>query len=40
MYNKGVSKYDLNKYCKVLAQEFSFASELNSILAGSVNKIK
>ncbi len=31
MDNKGVSKYDLNKYCKVLAQEFKFASELNSM---------
>ena len=29
--NKVVSKYDLNKYCKVLAQEFKFASELNSM---------
>ncbi|GGA52399.1 hypothetical protein CYANOKiyG1_72190 [Okeania sp. KiyG1] len=29
--NKGVSKYDLNKYCKVLAQELKFASELNSM---------
>lgn len=31
MDNKGASKYDLNKYCKVLAQEFEFASELNSM---------
>ena len=31
MDNKGVSKYDLNKYCKVLATEFKFANELNSI---------
>ena len=29
--NKGVSKYDLNKYCKVLAKEFKFAKELNSM---------
>jgi putative transposase len=28
--NKGVDKYDLNKYCRVLAKEFSFATELNS----------
>lgn len=26
-----VSKYDLNKYCAVLAQEFPFADELNSM---------
>ncbi len=31
MDNKGVSKYDLNKYCKVLTQEFKFANELNSM---------
>ncbi|MGF1497818.1 MAG: hypothetical protein ACFB8W_13480, partial [Elainellaceae cyanobacterium] len=31
MDNKGVSKYDLNKYCAVLAKEFSFADELNSM---------
>ena len=31
MYNQGVSKYDLNKYCAVLAQEFPFAAELNSM---------
>ncbi|MEQ8382427.1 MAG: transposase [Coleofasciculus sp. A1-SPW-01] len=30
MDNEGASKYDLNKYCSVLAKEFSFASELNS----------
>ena len=30
MDNKGLSKYDLNKYCKVLAKEFPFANELNS----------
>ena len=29
--NPGVSKYDLNKYCAVLAAEFSFADELNSM---------
>ena len=39
MDNKGVSKYDLNKYCAVLAVElfarlpstFAFANELNSM---------
>ncbi|NJN62622.1 MAG: transposase [Coleofasciculaceae cyanobacterium RL_1_1] len=31
MDNKGVSKYDLNKYCAVLAKEHSFANELNSM---------
>ena len=30
MENKGVNKYDLNKYCRVLAKEFSFANNLNS----------
>ncbi len=30
MDNKGVNKYDLNKYCRVLAKEFSFANNLNS----------
>ncbi|MEQ9483007.1 RNA-guided endonuclease InsQ/TnpB family protein [Coleofasciculus sp. F4-SAH-05] len=30
MDNQGINKYDLNKYCSVLAKEFSFASELNS----------
>ena len=33
MDNKGqksLSKYDLNKYCKILAKEFPFANELNS----------
>ncbi|AOX01107.1 transposase [Moorena producens PAL-8-15-08-1] len=28
--NKGLTKYDLNKYCKTLAKDFSFANELNS----------
>ena len=28
--NKRVNKYDLNKYCRVIAKEYSFASELNS----------
>ncbi|EGJ34045.1 putative transposase [Moorena producens 3L] len=28
--NKGITKYDLNKYCRVLAKNFSFANELNS----------
>lgn len=31
MDNKGVSKYDLNRYCAVLAKEFPFADELNSM---------
>jgi putative transposase len=31
MDNKKVGKYDLNKYCAVLAAEFSFADELNSM---------
>ncbi|MEQ9667266.1 RNA-guided endonuclease InsQ/TnpB family protein [Coleofasciculus sp. G2-EDA-02] len=30
MDNKGVDKYDLSKYCRVLAKEFDFAAELNS----------
>ena len=29
--NKKVNKYDLNKYCAVLAHDFPFASELNSM---------
>ncbi len=36
MDNKGVGKYDLNKYCAVLASEFSFADELNSMARQSV----
>lgn len=28
--NKGVNKYDLNKYCRVLAKEYDFANKLNS----------
>jgi putative transposase len=31
MDNKKVGRYDLNKYCAVLAAEFSFADELNSM---------
>jgi putative transposase len=31
MDNEKVSKYDLNKYCAVLAKEFGFADELNSM---------
>ena len=31
MNHEGVSKYDLNKYCAVLAKEFDFAGELNSM---------
>jgi putative transposase len=30
MDNKSVNKYDLNKYCRVLAQEYAFADKLNS----------
>ena len=30
MDNKGVNKYDLNKYCRVLAKEYAFAAQLNS----------
>lgn len=30
MDNAKVNKYDLNKYCRVLAHEFKFAEELNS----------
>jgi putative transposase len=30
MDNKGVGKYELNKYCRTLAQDFKFAQELNS----------
>ena len=30
MDNEGVNKYDLNKHCRVLAQEFPFANKLNS----------
>ncbi|NEN97506.1 MAG: transposase [Moorea sp. SIO3I7] len=30
MDNKQTGKYDLSKYCKVLAREFPFANELNS----------
>jgi len=31
MDNKGVGKYDLNKYCAILADVFPFADELNSM---------
>jgi putative transposase len=31
MDNKGLRQYDLNKYCAVLAAEFPFAEELNSM---------
>jgi putative transposase len=31
MDNKGVGRYELNKYCAVLASEFPFADELNSM---------
>ncbi len=31
MDNKKVGRYDLNKYCKVLAQQFPFADKLNSM---------
>ena len=30
MDNKGINKYDLNKYCRLLAKEYSFAASLNS----------
>jgi putative transposase len=30
MDNKKVGKYDLNKYCKVLAKQYPFANQLNS----------
>lgn len=30
MDNRGLNKYDLNKYCAVLAKEFEFAKSLNS----------
>ncbi|MBR8831220.1 MAG: IS200/IS605 family transposase ISTosp1 [Chroococcopsis gigantea SAG 12.99] len=30
MDNKGVNKYDLNKYCAVLAKEYPFVDKLNS----------
>lgn len=30
MDNRGINKYDLNKYCAVLAKEFDFANKLNS----------
>ena len=31
MDNIGVGKYDLSAYCKVLAAEFPFAAQLNSM---------
>jgi putative transposase len=31
MDNRGVDKYDLSKYCRVLAHDFKFADELNSM---------
>ncbi|NEO75822.1 transposase [Moorena sp. SIO4G3] len=31
MDNKGIGKLDLNKYCAVLAKQFPFANELNSM---------
>jgi putative transposase len=31
MNNRGVGKYDLNKYCAQLAKDFPFAKELNSM---------
>ena len=30
MDNIGVNKYDLNKYCRILAKEYDFANKLNS----------
>ncbi|MDJ0556147.1 MAG: hypothetical protein QNJ68_17270 [Microcoleaceae cyanobacterium MO_207.B10] len=38
MDNQAVSKYDLNKYCQVLAQDFKFASELNSMARQSASE--
>ncbi len=31
MDNKGINKYDLNKYCAVLASEFEWVDKLNSM---------
>jgi putative transposase len=31
MDNEKIGKYDLNKYCAVLASDFPFADELNSM---------
>ena len=31
MDERGTSKYDLQKYCKILAQDFPFANQLNSM---------
>jgi putative transposase len=31
MDNKGTNRYNLNKLCTVLAEEFPFAKKLNSI---------
>jgi putative transposase len=31
MDNRGINKYDLNKYCAVLAEEFEWAKKLNSM---------
>ena len=30
MDNKSVNKYDLNKYCRILAKDYNFANNLNS----------
>ncbi len=38
MDSKGVSKYDLNKYCAVLAKEFAFADELNSMAVSAAER--
>ncbi|NEP88305.1 MAG: transposase [Okeania sp. SIO2C2] len=38
MDNKGVSKYDLNKHCAVLAKEFAFVNELNSMARQSATE--
>ncbi|NEO95299.1 MAG: transposase, partial [Moorea sp. SIO3G5] len=35
MDNKGVGKLDLNKYCTVLAKQFPFAIEFNSLANGN-----
>jgi putative transposase len=38
MDKKGMGKYDLNKYVAVLAKEFSFANELNSMARQSASE--
>ena len=38
MDNKGLNKYDLNKYCKLIAEEFPFANALNSTARQSASE--